>query len=51
MGSGSNSIYSGTGGGSQPYAEQYSVYVKMLKSLNKVNDALQKMYDKNPQLI
>ena len=53
MGSGSSSIYSGTGGGSQPYADQYSVYIKMLAIDKKDQDIYDSStgYFKNPTAI
>ncbi len=43
MGSGYSSIYAGTGGGSQPYAESYHVYGSMLSVDKKDPD----IYDSN----
>lgn len=53
MGSGSSSIYAGTGGGSQPYAEQYSVYGKMLAIDKKDPDIYDSStgYFKNPTAV
>ncbi|MBR4444579.1 MAG: hypothetical protein IKQ27_00185 [Lachnospiraceae bacterium] len=53
MGSGSSNIYSGTGGGSQPYAEKYSVYSKMLSIDKKDPDIYDPTtgYFKNPTAV
>lgn len=50
MGSGSSGIYSGTGGGSQPYAESYHVVNDMLSSDKKDPDIYNSStgYFKNP---
>lgn len=52
MGSGNKNLYSGTGGGSQPYSEQYSVYEEMLYLDKKDADIYGKNgYFKNPTAI
>lgn len=53
MGSGSGNIYAGTGGGSQPYTEKYSVYGKMLAIDKKDPDIYDSSegYFKNPTAV
>ena len=53
MGSGSSGVYAGTSGGSQPYAEKYSVYGEMLKIDKKDPDIYDKSsgYFKNPSAV
>ena len=51
MGSGSSGLYSGTGGGSQPYAETYHVYPKEMNKDKKDPDIYDSKtgYFKNPK--
>jgi len=51
MGSGSSGLYSGTGGGSQPYAETYHVYPKEMNKDKKDSDIYDPKtgYFKNPK--
>ena len=53
MGSGSNGLYTGTGGGSRPYAEHYGVYSKMLSIDKKDPDIYNATtgYFKNPTAV